>query len=146
MNKTDLIKDKMTARKNGQMENIMALDAVIADIDLVESRNNKNLTDDDVMSTMKKVISQLKESEEMYRAAGKTVEADVHVERIQVLSEYLPEQLSESELDSAVALAIACENAQSMRDMGKVITRLKEQFGASLDMSIVSRMVKERLN
>ena len=71
MNTIDLKKKKMVARKEGHKIAVTALDSVLGEIDLIEARNNKTVDSDGVMSVIKKTISQLTESQEMYVNANR---------------------------------------------------------------------------
>ena len=145
MNTIDLKKKKMVARKEGHKIAVTALDSVLGEIDLIEARNNKTVDSDGVMSVIKKTISQLTESQEMYVNANREEMAEDCSDKILFLETLLPKQLNTSETIKAVNDAVLESKASSPKEMGKVIGILKKKHGASLDMSVTSKMVKEIL-
>lgn len=142
---TKLKKDKMMARKNGEKLKISSLDSVLVECDKARIQNKKDLTDDNVLSVIKKVVTEFKETAEMYNGYGKTQERDEHIQKAEILESYLPTQLTKEQIESEVTSIISQTNASSMKDMGKVMSALKSKFGAALDMGIASKLVKENL-
>jgi len=142
MNILDLKKLKNTARKNKQPDVVSAIDYVLSEIDLIESRNNKTLNEDEVMTSIKKTISQLRETQNMYAEAARNEDAEVQKVRADYLQTLLPQQLSDDDAKQAVVDAMIAVGASSVKDMGKVMAHLKQQYGAALDMKVASNLVK----
>jgi uncharacterized protein YqeY len=104
------------------------------------------LTDADVLSVIEKMIKQRRESIAQFEKAARNDLADAEKSEIGVLSAYLPQQMSEEEVQAAVAAAVAEAGASSMKDMGKVMALLKTRLAGKADMGKVSGLIKARLS
>jgi uncharacterized protein YqeY len=104
------------------------------------------LTDADVLSVIEKMIKQRRESIAQFEKAARNDLADAEKSEIGVLSAYLPQQMSEAEVQAAVAAAVAEAGASSMKDMGKVMALLKTRLAGKADMGKVSGLIKSRLS
>lgn len=102
--------------------------------------------DADVIALLDKMVKQRNESIEQYRAAGRTQLAEQEEYELAVLREFLPEPLSDDEVDELIDEAIAATGATSVRDMGKVMGQLKPRLQGRADMSQASARLKARLN
>jgi len=103
------------------------------------------LTDNDVVAVIDKMLKQRRESISQYEAAGRQDLADVEKFEVQVLNAYMPQALSQAEIETAVADAIAAAGAKSPQDMGKVMAALKPKLSGRADMAKVSALVKAKL-
>ncbi len=103
------------------------------------------LTEADLQAILAKMIKQRKESAEAYDAGGRPDLAAQEREEIAIIEEFLPRQLSEAEIRQAVEEVIAETGAESPKDMGRVMGALKARYAGQMDMSLASRLVKERL-
>ena len=101
--------------------------------------------DSDVIALLDRMVKQHNESIEQYRAAGRDDLVDREVQERDVLREFLPEPVSDEELDGLVEQAIRDSGAATVRDMGQVMGRLKPELQGRADMSQVSARVKQRL-
>ena len=110
------------------------------------SKGQKELSDSDITSILKKMIKQRNESCEVYKKAGRSELLENESKEIEVISFFLPKQLSEEETKKICEEAIKSSEASSMKDMGKVIGILKAKHADSLDFSKVSLIIKEILN
>jgi uncharacterized protein YqeY len=104
------------------------------------------LTDADVLSVLEKMIKQRRESISQFEKASRTDLADKEKAEVEVLSGYLPKQMSDAEVDQAVAAAIAEAGASSMKDMGKVMALLKPRLAGKADMGKISGLLKAKLS
>ena len=152
MNITELKKQKLLARKDGNPVKIAAIDNVLALIEMDELRQNKTLTPEEIDGKIKKVVSELKDSEESFVMAnekGQINKYDVAIQECQdkivILKAFLPQQLSEKQTTLAVEQVIIEVGAESMKDMGKIMGAIKKDFGSMVDMGLVSKIVKEKL-
>ncbi len=103
-------------------------------------------TDDTAMITiLDKMAKQRRESIEQFNAAGRTDLADAEVAELEIIKTYLPEQLSEAEINELIEKTVADTGASSIRDMGKVMGVLKPELQGRADMSAVSGLIKSRL-
>ena len=120
----------------------------IKDLDIANrSGPKKKETDDnDIKQLLKKMIKQRVESIEIYKKNNRKDLLDVEQSEVDVLSSYLPKQLSEEETKSLCQEVVGKLNAQSIKDMGKVMGELKKNYSDSLDFSKAGSILKEILN
>ena len=120
----------------------------IKDLDIANrSGPKKKETDDnDIKQLLKKMIKQRAESIEIYKKNNRKDLLDVEQSEVDVLSIYLPKQLSEEETKSLCQEVVGKLNAQSIKDMGKVMGELKKNYSDSLDFSKAGSILKEILN
>ena len=116
-------------------------DALIAN----RTKGKKDLGDEDIVSILKKMVKQRNDSCEAYKKADRKDLLDAEAKEIEVISLFLPKQLSEEETKKICEEAIKKTGASSMKDMGKVMGELKLKHGSVLDFSKVSSMIKESL-
>ena len=105
----------------------------------------RELLDQDVLMVIKKNVKQRKDSIAEYEKYGKTEEMENLEKEIQILQKYLPEELTEEQIDQEIENVFAIEKPTNMKDMGKIMKTLTEQIGTVADMSLVSKKVKEKL-
>ena len=112
-----------------------------------EEINKKSpLTDDEVLSIIKKQVKTRKDSMNEYISYNRRDLADSLQKEIDILNEYLPEELSDEELEKIVNETITKVNAESIKQMGLVIKTISSEYGARCDMANVSKLVKEKLS
>ncbi len=110
------------------------------------TKDQKEISDSDIMAILKKMIKQRNESCEVYKKAGRNELLENEKKEIEVISNFLPKQLSEEETKKLCQEAIKSSGASSMKDMGKVMGILKSKNADTLDFSKVSSIIKELLN
>ena len=110
------------------------------------TKGQKEMADSDIMAILKKMIKQRNESCEVYKKAGRNELLENEIKEIEVISNFLPKQLSEEETKRLCQEAIKSSGASSMKDMGKVMGILKSKNADNLDFSKVSSIIKELLN
>ena len=110
------------------------------------TKGQKELPDSELTSILKKMIKQRNESCEMYKKAGRDELLENEKKEIEVISVFLPKQLSEEQTKKICEEAIKSSGASSMKDMGKVMGVLKSKHADTLDFSKVSSIIKELLN
>ena len=110
------------------------------------TKGQKELSDSDITSILKKMIKQRNESCEVYKKAGRSELLENESKEIEVISFFLPKQLSEEETKKICEEAIKSSEASSMKDMGKVMGALKSKHADTLDFSKVSLILKKLLN
>ena len=112
-----------------------------------EEINKKSpLTDDEVLAIIKKQVKTRKDSMNEYASYNRMDLADSLQKEIDILNEYLPEELSDEELEKIVKETITKVKAESIKQMGMVIKTISSEYGARCDMAKVSKLVKERLS
>ena len=109
------------------------------------SKNNKEISDSDIRTILKKMIKQRNESCEVYKKAGRSELLNNETKEIEIINIFLPKQLSEEETKKICQEAIKSTGANSMKDMGKIMGVLKSKHTDTLDFSKVSKIIKELL-
>lgn len=138
--------DVKTTMRARDRERLLVLRTLTAALKQREIDERIELTDTDVLAVLDKMVKQRREALEQYRGASREDLAAQEQAEIEILGAYLPEPLSEAELDSLIAAAIDESGASSARDMGRVIGLLKPAVQGRADMAAVSRAVKARLS
>lgn len=124
---------------------LAALRLALAAIKQQEIDTRQSLDDAAVRSLIGKLIKKGRDAATQFADAGRKDLADKEHAEIAVFEEFMPQQLSESEVAAAVAEAIAATGAADLRDMGKVMAQLKTALAGRADMAAVSAQVRERL-
>lgn len=145
--KEQIDSDIKTAMKARDMETVSALRMVSSSIKnkMIEVRPNE-LTDDDVISVLKKLSKQRKDSIEQFAKAGRDDLVDKEQKELLVLEKYLPEQMGEAQITEIVEATIAELSATSMKDMGKVMGAVTAKTQGAADNKLVSQIVKSKLS
>ncbi|WP_111655773.1 GatB/YqeY domain-containing protein [Isoalcanivorax indicus] len=139
---TDAMKDAMRAKDSARLGVIrMALAA----LKQVEVDERIELDDARVLAILDKQVKQRQDAARQYGDAGRQDLADTELAEIEVLREFLPQPLSDDEIDALISQAIADTGAAGMQDMGKVMGQLKPQLQGRADMGAVSGRIKARL-
>ena len=116
----------------------------------ISLRNNQDfdelINDNIVMEIINKMIKQRKIAAQTYEEANRADLAEKELEEAQLLSHYLPSQLSEDQLHTKVEEIIKGVNAKSLRDMSKVMKTIKENLSGKCDMQMASKLVKSKLS
>lgn len=143
--KEQLLQDLKEAMKNKDTLMKDTITMLRAAILQVEKDNLKTLNDDEICGIVAKEVKKRKESVTEYENAGRQDIADNLKREIEILSKYLPEQLSQEEIAKMVEEAITESGATSPRDMGKVMGILRPKTQGKADGKVVSDIVKEKL-
>jgi uncharacterized protein YqeY len=139
---TEDMKAAMRARETARLSTIRLLLAAIKQREVDE---RKDLADADVLAILDKMIKQRKDSITQFDAGNRKDLADAERAEIIVLSAYMPAQLSDADIDAAIAAAVASTGAVGAAGIGKVMAVLKGQLAGRADMSAVSAKVKAAL-
>ena len=144
---TSLIEDDIkSSMKKGNKLKTSTLRMAKSEIQLLEINNKNTLSDTETLSVIQKMIKQRKESITQFNKAGRKELVEKETNEISFLEVYLPEQLTESELQKIVTTQINSSSANSIKDMGKVMGILKGELEGKADMGLVSNLVKELLS
>jgi uncharacterized protein YqeY len=125
---------------------LSAIRLILAAIKQKEVDERVELGDPDVVSILEKMIKQRRESIAQFEKASRSDLADAEKFELGVLSGYLPQQLSDAEIDAEVAKAVRESGASGVKDMGKVMAALKPRLAGRADMGKVSGLVKSKLS
>ena len=136
------MKDAMRAADKPRLGTIRLILAAIKQIEVDE---RKVLEDVEVMAVLDRMVKQRRESISQFEKAGRTDLVDQEAAELAIIQTYLPEPLSESELNVLINEALAQTGASSIKDMGKVMALLKPKLQGRADMGAVSAMIKARL-
>ncbi|VAX13886.1 Transamidase GatB domain protein [hydrothermal vent metagenome] len=143
---TRITDDVKAAMRSKDKSRLAVLRLITAAIKQIEVDQRITLDDDQVVGVLEKMLKQRKDSIEQFSKAGRDELVAQEAAEIEIIQEYLPEQLSEDELSSLINDAISATNAASMKDMGKVMGLLKPQLAGRADMGQVSQTIKQRLS
>jgi uncharacterized protein YqeY len=144
--KQQITEDMKTAMRAKETARLGAIRLLLAAMKQREIDERVELSDADVVAIIEKMNKQRRDSISQYEAAGRQDLADVEKFEMSVLAAYMPQQLSEAEIATAVAEAIAATAAVSQQDMGKVMGVLKPKLAGRADMGKVSALIKARLS
>jgi len=141
----ELQADMKTAMRDGDALRRDTLRMVIAAAQNAAKEKREPLSDEEALVIITKEVKKRRESIEAYRGAGRDDLADQEQAEIDILSPYLPEQLSEDEVRALVVEAIAATDATSARDMGRVMGQLMPKVKGRADGKLVSSLVNQEL-
>ncbi|MFL2893940.1 MAG: GatB/YqeY domain-containing protein [Candidatus Pelagibacter sp.] len=140
--------NSLKSKDKGKISTYRLILASIKDLDIANrSGPKKKETDDnDVKQILKKMIKQRSESIEIYKKNNREDLLKVEENEVSILSNYLPKQLSDEEIKNVCLEIVKKINAQSVKDMGKVMGELKKNYSDNLDFSKAGKILKEVLN
>ena len=141
-----IIKDMTTAMKEQDKFNLSVLRMLKSALQLEKINLKHDLTDEEAMVVIKRQVKQRKDSMSEYEKYGKTEEVENLKREIECLSKYLPAELSEAETNKQLDVIFDELKPESMKDMGRVMKEATARLGAGADGSLVSKLVRERLN
>ena len=142
----DALKTAMKARDQRQVSTLRLINAAIQSADIETGGQGKAvLADAEILGILQKMIKQRQESADIYEKAGRTELAAQERSEIEIVSAYLPKQMSDVEAGAAISAILQEINAQGMKDMGRVMAALKDRFTGKLDFAKASAKVKELL-
>ncbi|AOA58054.1 GatB/YqeY domain-containing protein [Acinetobacter larvae] len=139
---TEALKSAMRAK---DMLTVTVIRSVQAAIKQIEIDKRTTLDQDQVLSVIEKQVKQRKESVKAFSAAGRDELASKEQAEIEILSQFLPEAMTEEELDSLIEQTITAQSATSMKDMGKVMNSLRPLIAGRADPAQVSAKIKAKL-
>jgi uncharacterized protein YqeY len=143
--KAKITDDMKAAMKGGEKDRLAVIRLIQAQIKQREVDERIELDDTQVLAVLEKMQKQRRDSIEQYDKAGRDDLASVERYEMTVIDAYLPTKLSDAELDALVDAAIAESGATTARDMGKVVTLVKEKAAGRADMGAVAGKVKAKL-
>ncbi len=140
------VKEAMRARNERALSTLRMVNSTIKNADIeARGQGKPPLGDGDLLGVLQKMIKQRLEAAELYDKAGRAELAAQEREEIAIISAYLPKQMSEDEVKSAIAAVIAASGASGVKDMGKVIGALKAKYAGQMDFGKASALVKSAL-
>jgi uncharacterized protein YqeY len=143
----DKLNEALKAKDKNTYPTLRLIISGIKDAEIAgRSKGQKEITDSDITAILKKMIKQRNESCEVYKKAGRNELLENETKEIEVISTFLPKQLSEEETKKICQETLKSVGATSMKDMGKVMGVLKLKHADTIDFSKVSLIIKELLN
>lgn len=141
------LKDAMKARDASRVSTLRLMNSAIKDKD-IEARglSKPSLSDEDLLSLFQKMIKQRQESAEMYDKGGRQDLVAQERAEIEIITAYLPKQMSEDEMKAVIEAAVQETGAATIKDMGKVIGALKAKYTGQMDFAKASGLVKGMLS
>jgi len=140
------LKDAMKSGDKRRVSTLRLVNSALKNADIeARGQGKAALGDDELLSLLQKMIKQRQESIELYEKGGRAELAAQEREEIQIISGYLPKQMSEAEAKTAIAGVVKDIGAAGMKDMGKVMAALKERYAGKMDFGKASPIVKALL-
>jgi uncharacterized protein YqeY len=143
--KAQITEDMKAAMRAKETARLGAIRLLLAAMKQREVDERIELTDADVVSIIEKMLKQRRDSISQYKTANRQDLVDVEEFEVSILQTYMPQQLSEAEIVSAIAEAIAATGATGPQDMGKVMGVVKVKLAGRADMGKVSGLIKAQL-
>ncbi len=144
--KASIQDDMKSAMRAKDKDRLATIRLIMAAIKQREVDERITLDDDQITQILNRMLKQRRESITQYQGADRQDLADREIFESEVIKTYLPESLSDAEVNDLIAQAMSNTNAQSMRDMGRVMAILKAQIQGRADLGAVSAQVKTRLS
>jgi len=143
--KASIGEDMKAAMKAREAQRLSAIRLLLAAIKQREVDERKELSDTEVVAVIEKMIKQRRDSIAQFQAANRRDLVDKETFELNLLSGYLPKQLTDAEIEREVSAAIAQTGAKGAADMGKVMGALKGKLAGRADMGKISSLVKSKL-
>ncbi len=143
----DAMKEAMRAKDEVGLRTLRLILAALKDRDIAArpGGNSDGINEDDILGMLQSMIKQRHDSIDMYKQGGRDDLAANEAAEVDVITQFLPKQLSEDEIAAAVTKTIAETGANSIKDMGKVMGALKSAYAGQMDFGKAGQMVKATL-
>ena len=138
------IKDSMKEKNRLRLDSLRAIKSAIL-IEKTKSGSKDQIEESVVLKILQKMVKQRNDSAKIYLQQNRKELADVEVSQANIISEFLPTQLSESELSEIIDKVIEEVGAESMKDMGKVISKVNERVSGQAEGRVIAEIVKKKL-
>ena len=146
-NINNAMKDAMKARDERRVSTLRMMNAAIKNADIeARGQGKEPLNEADLMSLFQKMIKQRQESAELYDKGARARARRGERAEIEIITAYLPQQMSDVEAGSAISAVLKEINAETMKDMGRAMAALKERFAGKMDFGKASGKIKELLS
>jgi len=141
------LSEAMKAKDSIRLSTIRLILAAIKDRDLESKRkgNGDLITDSSILDILAKMVKQRNETAKVYEKAGRNELAESEYREIEIINAFMPKMLTKLELEKVIEEAIKIIDAKTLRDLGKVISKIKEDYTGRCDFADVSQIVRERL-
>ena len=139
------LKNAMKARDQRRVSTLRLVNSAFQTADIAAGQGKPALADDELFVILQKMIKQRQESADIYAKNGRDDLAKQERGEIEIITGYLPKQMTDVEAGAAISTIVQEINAQGMKDMGRVMAALKERFTGKLDIAKASAKVKDLL-
>ena len=139
------MKNAMRSKDSLKLESLRAIKSAVLLAQTSGGGNSGELTDEDVIKLLQRLVKQRKESAAMFRAQNRPDLAETEEAQAAIIEEFLPVQMSDDELESTVGLIIETSEASGMKDMGKVMGMASKQLAGKADGKRIADTVKKML-
>ena len=141
------LKAAMKSRDERRVLTLRMMNAAIKNADIeARGQGKEPINEADLLSLFQKMIKQRQESAELYDKGGRPELAQQERSEIDIITAYLPKQMSDVEAGAAISAILHEINAQGMKDMGRAMAALKERFSGAMDFGKASGKIKELLS
>ena len=146
-NISKLLKEAMKKKDIKLTSTLRLILAAIKDKDIIARSNNnsKGVNETEIVSLLQNMIKQRNASIKMYIQGKRDDLVKIEEDEIKIISNFLPEQLSQNEIDDVIIKTIHSSGANSIKDMGKVINLIRNEYNGKMDFGVVSKIIKEKL-
>ena len=144
--KDEINKEMKAAMRSRDKDRLKTIRLILSEIKRVEVDERITVDDQRTLSILAKMIKQRRDSIAQYDSAGRTELSKIEMDEITVINEFLPEALTDDEINNLIEKAISDTGAESMKDMGRVMGIIRPQIQGRADAGEVSKRVKEALN
>ncbi len=141
------MKEAMKSKDRRRLGTIRLIMAAVKDRDIsVRTESDSKVGDSEIIEILSKMVKQRKDSIKAYEDAGRLELAKQERDEIEIISEFLPRQFDQSEIETAVKDAIEKNGASGLKDIGKIMATLKGEYSGQMDFSKASALAKELLS
>lgn len=139
------LKQALLAGDTERVTVLRGLKTAITYAEVAMGKKGVGLSDEEILGIFQKEVKKRQDSVDAYTKAGSPERAEQEAREQAIIQKYLPQQLSEAAVSELIDAAIVATGASSVRDMGRVISVVKQKAGASADGSMIARLAKQRL-
>ena len=139
------IKDSMKKKDSLRLESLRSIKSAIL-IEKTKFYSDKTLDENEIIKILQRLVKQRNDSAKIYNEQNREDLANIEVAQSKIISEFLPEQLNETELTEIINTTITELNASSMKDMGTVISEVNKKVSGRAEGRIIAEIVKNKLS
>ena len=144
---TNQLKDAMINKNTNLVNTLRLIKASIKDKDIIAKGNGKGeIIDQEIISVLQTMIKQRKASVDMYLSGNREDLVKKEESEIEIISNFLPDQLSSQEIETIINELIKSSGASSIKNIGDVIKLIKEKYEGRIDLGVASKLIKEKLS
>ncbi|NLN24900.1 MAG: GatB/YqeY domain-containing protein [Bacteroidetes bacterium] len=141
----EALKDAMKSKNTVALESLRAIKSSLL-LAQTESGAKKQLSEEEEIKILQRLVKQRKESAKIYEEQGREDLAQSEMEQVEIIEKFLPEQLTQEEIETIIDEIISETNASSMADMGKVMGMANARIAGRADGKTISQIIKNKLN